>query len=63
MKQKKIILETISKEFFNKTLLMIAHRLNTINCCDKVIVMESGQIIEFESPSQFTKYWNITETL
>jgi len=59
----KIILETISKEFFNKTLLMIAHRLNTINCCDKVIVMESGQIIEFESPSQFTKYWNITETL
>lgn len=30
----------------NKTIIMIAHRLSTIKNCDRIIVLEKGQIIE-----------------
>jgi ABC-type multidrug transport system fused ATPase/permease subunit len=33
-----------------RTLLVIAHRLDTIMDCDKVMVLSSGQIIEHGSP-------------
>jgi len=44
------IQETIAKEFGDKTLLCIAHRLRTIIHYDRVLVMESGGIAEFDSP-------------
>ncbi|KAF9433662.1 Multidrug resistance-associated protein 4 [Entomortierella beljakovae] len=46
-----LIQETIKKNFANCTVLMIAHRLNTIIECDKVLVMEDGRVVEFERPS------------
>ena len=37
------------KEYFSQnTILMIAHRLNTIMFCDKVLVLDKGQIVEFD---------------
>ncbi|TDL26292.1 multidrug resistance-associated ABC transporter [Rickenella mellea] len=41
---------TIQKEFSNRTLLCIAHRLNTIVYYDRVLVMDAGQVEEFDTP-------------
>ncbi|KAK4704538.1 lysophospholipase, partial [Phenoliferia sp. Uapishka_3] len=44
------IQETIRKEFKSKTLLCIAHRLRTIINYDKVLVMDQGELAEFDTP-------------
>ncbi|ABN64960.2 bile pigment transporter, partial [Scheffersomyces stipitis CBS 6054] len=46
----KIIQETIRSEFNNKTILTIAHRLETILDSDRVLVLDRGQVKEFDSP-------------
>lgn len=46
----KFIQNTISESFTNCTRLTIAHRLNTIMDSDRVIVMEAGQVKEFDIP-------------
>ncbi|KAK9888514.1 hypothetical protein WA026_000765 [Henosepilachna vigintioctopunctata] len=44
-------INTKIKEIFQDcTLLIIAHRMETILDCDKVIVMDQGEIIEYDSP-------------
>ncbi|KAJ3720533.1 multidrug resistance-associated ABC transporter [Lentinula raphanica] len=40
---------TIQSEFSTSTLLCIAHRLNTIAYYDRIIVMDAGQIAEFDT--------------
>ncbi|XP_061748109.1 ATP-binding cassette sub-family C member 5 isoform X2 [Nerophis ophidion] len=46
-----LIQETIRCEFGSCTRLIIAHRLNTVMNCSKVMVMDSGQILEFDHPA------------
>ncbi|XP_017785363.1 PREDICTED: probable multidrug resistance-associated protein lethal(2)03659 [Nicrophorus vespilloides] len=45
-----IIQQTIRHKFSACTVLTIAHRLNTIMDSDKVMVMDAGQIIEYNHP-------------
>ncbi|XP_042515081.1 ABC transporter C family member 2-like [Macadamia integrifolia] len=45
-----LIQKTIREEFKSCTMLIIAHRLNTIIDCDRVILLEAGQILEFDTP-------------
>ncbi|TFK36264.1 cadmium ion transporter [Crucibulum laeve] len=40
---------TIQTEFASSTLLCIAHRLNTIAYYDRVLVMDGGQVAEFDT--------------
>ncbi|GMM33040.1 hypothetical protein DASC09_003650 [Saccharomycopsis crataegensis] len=46
----KIIQETIKRECQNKTILTIAHRLNTVLDCDRIIVLDQGKVVEFDKP-------------
>ncbi|CAI5450082.1 unnamed protein product [Caenorhabditis angaria] len=45
-----LIQETIRTEFRNCTVFTIAHRLNTIMDYDRIMVLDKGSIIEFDSP-------------
>lgn len=51
----KIIQETIRSEFKDKTILTIAHRLDTIMDSDRVLVLEKGQVKEFDTPETLLK--------
>ncbi|EJD55530.1 ATP-dependent bile acid permease [Auricularia subglabra TFB-10046 SS5] len=42
--------QTIRAELASSTLLCIAHRLNTILAFDRVLVMDKGQVAEFDTP-------------
>ncbi|XP_063790448.1 multidrug resistance-associated protein 1 isoform X2 [Pseudophryne corroboree] len=46
-----LIQSTIRKEFEDCTVITIAHRLNTIMDYTRVMVLDKGQIVEFDSPS------------
>ncbi|KAJ2787455.1 Transporter of the ATP-binding cassette (ABC) [Coemansia interrupta] len=41
---------TIRNEFTDSTLLCIAHRLRTIVDYDKVLVLDQGQVVEYDTP-------------
>ncbi|KAK2954114.1 Multidrug resistance-associated protein [Blattamonas nauphoetae] len=45
------IQKTIREQFRDKTVIVIAHRLNTIMDSDKIMVMDKGRVAEFDSPA------------
>jgi ATP-binding cassette subfamily C (CFTR/MRP) protein 1 len=45
-----LIQKTIREEFKSCTMLIIAHRLNTVIDCDRLLILSSGQIQEFDTP-------------
>ncbi|XP_068596454.1 ATP-binding cassette sub-family C member 5 [Brachionichthys hirsutus] len=47
----RLIQETIRCAFTRCTTLIIAHRLNTVMSCSRVMVLDNGQILEFDSPA------------
>ncbi|KAH9501054.1 hypothetical protein DERF_011922 [Dermatophagoides farinae] len=46
----KLVQETIHHEFVHCTVLTIAHRLKTILSYDQILVLDQGQIVEFDTP-------------
>ena len=41
----------VRQEFVHCTVLAIAHRINTIIDYDKVVCLDSGRVVEFDTPA------------
>ena len=50
-----LIQVTIRKEFFDSTVITIAHRLKTIVDYTKILVMSDGKVAEFVSPQNLIR--------
>lgn len=65
-----LIQKTLQNSFSHCTMLVIAHRLNTVIDCSRIIVMENGKIAEYGKPtvlismknSKFRAMWEASET-
>jgi ABC-type multidrug transport system fused ATPase/permease subunit len=51
----KVVQETIRSEFKDRTILTIAHRIDTVMDSDKIAVLERGQVKEFDTPQNLLK--------
>lgn len=47
-----VIQKTVRETFKGSTIVTIAHRLNTVIDCDRVMVMDSGKLVEFDTPKK-----------
>ena len=50
IKTEQVIQKLIKEKFKDSTVITIAHRLNTIINSDKVLVLDRGEVVEFENP-------------
>ena len=50
IKTEEVIQKLMYEKFEQATVITIAHRLNTVFHSDKVLVMDRGEVAEFDSP-------------
>ena len=41
--------------FANRTIITVAHRINTIMDSDRVVVLEKGEMVEFDTPAELVR--------
>ena len=44
-----------SNMFKDRTIITIAHRINTILDSDRIVVLDHGRVAEFDTPSELVK--------
>ncbi|NXI60347.1 MRP7 protein, partial [Chloroceryle aenea] len=54
-KMDQLLQQTIRQRFADRTVLTIAHRLNTILDSDRVLVMQAGRVAEMDSPTRLSQ--------
>jgi ATP-binding cassette subfamily C (CFTR/MRP) protein 1 len=48
-----LLQETLRSDIFtNRTIITIAHRINTIIDCDRIVVLQQGRVAEFGTPEE-----------
>ncbi|XP_042665462.1 multidrug resistance-associated protein 1-like isoform X3 [Centrocercus urophasianus] len=50
METDNVVQSTIKREFYNCTILTIAHRLHTVMDSERVLVLDAGRILEYDTP-------------
>lgn len=50
-----LLYRIVEEVFADCTILIIAHRLEYIRKCDKVMVIHSGEVVEFENPQSLLR--------
>jgi len=45
-----LVQKVIKQQFAEQTVLTIAHRINTVVNCDRILVLSKGEIQEFDKP-------------
>ncbi|KFO04956.1 Multidrug resistance-associated protein 1, partial [Balearica regulorum gibbericeps] len=50
METDNLVQSTIKREFYNCTILTIAHRLHTVMSSERVLVLDAGRILEYDTP-------------
>ena len=58
-----MIQEAIGKLIENKTVLIIAHKLRSIACCDKIVVLKEGRLVEAGTHSELIRYPGLYQRL
>ncbi|NXJ71659.1 MRP2 protein, partial [Rostratula benghalensis] len=58
-----LIQTTIRSEFADCTVLTIAHRLHTIMDSNRVLVLQAGRIVEYDSPEELLKTQGVFSTM
>ena len=61
------IMNLLINKFKEGTILIVTHRMKSINHCDKILVLEDGKVAEFDAPnkllsnqnSKFYKYYKL----
>lgn len=48
----RLIQDVMAEKFQDRTILTIAHRLNTVERCDRILVLHQGNIVDFDVPSK-----------
>ena len=51
----KIVQATLRAEYKDSTVLTIAHRINTIMDYDRIMVLDTGKVAEFDTPDQLLR--------
>ena len=54
-KTEEIIQKALNELLSNSTMISIAHRIKTVINADKILVLENGEIIEFDTPENLLK--------
>jgi ABC-type multidrug transport system fused ATPase/permease subunit len=51
--------------FANRTIVTVAHRINTIMDSDRVVVLEKGEVVEFDTPKELVRkkgvFWGLVK--
>lgn len=60
-----LVQQTIRSEFKNRTIITIAHRLETLEGYDRILVLDKGHIAEFDTPENLSKrkglFWSLQQ--
>ena len=57
-KTEEIIQKALNELLVNSTMLCIAHRIKTVINADKILVLENGEIAEFDTPKNLLENKN-----
>jgi ABC-type multidrug transport system fused ATPase/permease subunit len=56
-KTDEIIQEVITNKFQDRTIIIIAHRLNTVAKSDRILVLDKGIIENYDTPMNVLQYY------